>query len=246
MSLSDPALLSSTEEIEYAFFLPSLPTECLRITPARIEQAYFDVNKIAITLREADRDGLATLCLNVKGNQASLIFALTPKVVADFSAAMSVHPEQKGCFMVPADPLSYCARLRCKKKADSDGQEIGYYELTVKGPGRTAVGRTEANLRLPLDTDVSTINALYEMASGTIIVKDRYVLPVAGSESLMWEVDQFLSPFALVKAECEVPDISIAAPEAPAHWSAVNITGQRQFDNASLVFATRPPVPDHI
>jgi CYTH domain-containing protein len=230
------------DEIEYAFFLPKPPADLAQYPSTRIEQDYFDMNVVSIYLTTVARTREPIIIVVNTNTHLMVKLALTKNKFTQFSRAMlMIHDEEEDAemYIVPNEPLSYCARLRCEKQGDK-----ATWEFTIKGPGAEPHVRAEANLILSSTQITDILPTLRMLTDDQSIVKDRYRIPVKGSNKLIWEMDVFSAPFYLVKAECEVQHPDVPAPTAPGHWCAVNVTGQRQFDNASLAKAATAPMPD--
>ena len=99
--------------------------------------------------------------------------------------------------------------------------------LTYKGKGLMA--REEYNLPLNLEA----YEHLKEKADGTVILKTRYLIPLASG--LTVELDIFKEPFApLVLAEVEFPSIEAADDFIPPTWFLEDVTLDPVYHNSNM------------
>lgn len=107
-------------------------------------------------------------------------------------------------------------------------RQDGEYYLTYKGSGLLA--REEYNLPLTKEG----YEHLLPKADGNVISKNRYLIPIEGTD-LKVELDVFDAPFApLMIAEVEFPDIEAANAFMPLDWFAQDVTDDPGYHNSNL------------
>lgn len=120
-------------------------------------------------------------------------------------------------------------------------QENSTFYLTCKGQGMLA--REECNLSMSGDA----YRKLLEKAEGTIIRKQRYVIPL--ENDLHAELDVFHGTWeGLVVAEVEFPDLHTANSFLPPSWLGMEVTFDARYHNSWMSshtpedFHSRQPV----
>lgn len=107
------------------------------------------------------------------------------------------------------------------------------YFLTYKGKGLLV--REEHDLPLTREAYLH----LLPKADGSLIAKDRYLIPFGGYTI---ELDVFDPPFApLVMAEVEFPTEEAALAFQPPEWFGKEVTYDPAYSNAALSRAGRAP-----
>ena len=113
--------------------------------------------------------------------------------------------------------------IRVRKKAAPDGIS---YVLTVKGSGMLA--REEMNLKIT----AQAYDELYKKASGPVIKKRRYLIPL---DPYVIELDRFESPSeGLWLAEVEFPSVDEAKSFTPPEWFLQDVTDNPAYHNANM------------
>lgn len=101
------------------------------------------------------------------------------------------------------------------------------YFLTYKSKGLMV--REEYNLPLTQDSYMHLKNK----ADGRLIIKDRYVIPLA--DTLFIELDIFSGDLeGLVLAEVEFPDIASAQNFLPPEWFGEDVSNIPDYQNSNL------------
>jgi adenylate cyclase len=110
-----------------------------------------------------------------------------------------------------------------------DGDAAAWLTIKSANAGRV---RAEFEYAVP----VADALTLIDMRTGTLIDKQRFIVPVSG---MRWEVDVFSGALApLVIAEIELDDESQAF-ECPA-WLGAEVTDDGRYANASLALHGLP------
>ena len=100
--------------------------------------------------------------------------------------------------------------------------------ITVKGPSDVPGAVEEHEMAVPIESGIS----LMESVNTPVLTKMRYCIPYG---EFMVEVDEFTDPElnGLVVAEVEFPEPDMAF--IPPEWFGTEVTGHKQYANASLV-----------
>ena len=97
--------------------------------------------------------------------------------------------------------------------------------LTCKGQGM--LSREECNLPM----DLNTYRHLLTKAEGTVITKDRYLIPL--SDGLCAELDCFHGAWeGLIIVEVEFPDLDSARTFSPPGWFGEDVTFDPKYHNS--------------
>ena len=104
-------------------------------------------------------------------------------------------------------------------------RENDHYYLTCKGQGM--LSREECNLPM----SAASYYHLLPKAEGTIIKKDRYVIPI--DNGLKIELDIFHGRWdGVVIAEVEFPDLETANSYVPPEWFGEDVTYDPRYHNS--------------
>jgi len=130
------------------------------------------------------------------------------------------------------DHATECYQIRQAYLASEGKASIRVRIKDKGGAALTIKSRTAERRRLELEYPIPVLEAeaLIALRRGSIIEKDRYIVPHAGKS---WEVDVFAGSNAgLVIAEVELQDEHERVPLPP--WAGPEVTGQAPYYNSAL------------
>jgi hypothetical protein len=233
--------MSDCKEIEYAFSLPEAP-ENLPEEYTLIQQIYINVETTKIlvfpSLPEADvAKGMLMIVPEKQGD--AVLLTIDDSVFRKIKSISKPVASNPAIRIIKDSKENLCVRLRSNTPVTPSGVGMARYEFTIKAAHKDSLPslpvRIEVNVPLEDREGERLAMALDEkIDTGRNIVKKRYILPVREDSSLSWEMDVFLEPVTLVKAEVEVPSKETPCPSPPEKWNAVDVTGCALFDNAEL------------
>ena len=126
-------------------------------------------------------------------------------------------------------------RIRKKEALSQNGEAFtpAAYECTYKGKKTGAIGKEEVNLPL----NEKAYLHLREKADGILIRKKRHVYALP--DGFFAEADVFEGDYAGLKiVEVEFDSEEAAQAFTPPQWFGEEITGRKEFSNASLAYNT--------
>jgi len=223
-----------SDENEHAFYLPSLPEDVAeKGKQVHIKQHYIDLNLTTVFFDAIEKR--ISFKLKAWPNPQVAVISIPQNERENITKVLKPNPLFTGAYNSSLVE-NHCVRVR-----ESEVGGVTSYELTLKAPGTSPSHRKESNHKIDKVTFDKIISSNITLPE---IDKMRYKLPVGDGSDLIWEVDNFKTPFSFIKAECEVKHINSPAPTPPAHWEAICVTGQRQFDNDQICMATEAPKPN--
>ncbi len=120
-----------------------------------------------------------------------------------------------------------------------DEGELRLRETITAGTERRLMtvkrGMMPARVEAEIELTAAQWNQLHPLVAGEEIRKDRFVVEIDASQSLIAEIDRFEAPNpGLVLIEVEFPSSETYAKFVPPHWFGRDVTGDPRYRNQAL------------